>query len=179
MHVHSQQQKHKKNTWNLFKLTTKISKQCHWSRPGAFIVDFEHISRPFLLFLLLTLNKQIFAGFSVFRHGKVRFPYNILLKTRKSEKRQHPMKKYPYPSNEKSLTVNCMFQYWHRPDLRRKNIEDQPFQLVLLYACLQKLVRSANFTNILSCSMLKYFKLPEKLGLTEIQRNLGNLFTSN
>ena len=29
----------------------------HWRRPGVFIVNFEHISYIFLVFLLLTLGK--------------------------------------------------------------------------------------------------------------------------
>ena len=36
----------------------------HWRRSGALIVNFEQISYFFLEFLLLTFNKQIFAGLS-------------------------------------------------------------------------------------------------------------------
>ena len=34
---------------------------CQWRRSGAFIVNFQHISHLFLVFLLLTLNKSILA----------------------------------------------------------------------------------------------------------------------
>ena len=33
-----------------------------WFRSGIFIVNFKHISQRFLVFLLLTLNKYVFAG---------------------------------------------------------------------------------------------------------------------
>ena len=39
------------------KLTIKTSKRRQWRHFGVFIVNFEHISHLFLLFLLLTLNK--------------------------------------------------------------------------------------------------------------------------
>ena len=39
------------------KLTIKIQEQRHWCRSGIFIVNFEHISRLALVFVLLTLNK--------------------------------------------------------------------------------------------------------------------------
>ena len=35
-------------------------------RSGVFIVNFEHISYFFLVFLLLTLSKQILAGLLIF-----------------------------------------------------------------------------------------------------------------
>ena len=38
------------------KLTIKTPKRRHWRRSGVLIVNFEHISHPILLFLLLTLN---------------------------------------------------------------------------------------------------------------------------
>ena len=34
----------------------------NWHRPGVFIVNFEHFSWLFLLFLLLNLNKSLLAG---------------------------------------------------------------------------------------------------------------------
>ena len=39
------------------KLTMKTQEQDHWRRSVVFIANFEHISRLFLVFLLLTLNK--------------------------------------------------------------------------------------------------------------------------
>ena len=39
------------------KLTIKTPERCQWRRSGVFIVNFEHISHLFLVFLLLTLNK--------------------------------------------------------------------------------------------------------------------------
>ena len=38
------------------KLTIKIPERRHWRRSGIFIVNFQHISRLLLVFLLLTLN---------------------------------------------------------------------------------------------------------------------------
>ena len=43
-------------------LTIKTSKWRQRRRSGIFIVNFEHISHHFLVFLLLTLNKQMLAG---------------------------------------------------------------------------------------------------------------------
>ena len=40
---------------------------CQWRRSGVFIVNFEHISHIFLVFLMLTLNKQMLARkFNIF-----------------------------------------------------------------------------------------------------------------
>ena len=39
------------------KLTIKKPERCQWRRSGIFIVNFEHISHIFLVFLLLTLKK--------------------------------------------------------------------------------------------------------------------------
>ena len=38
------------------KLTIKSPEQRQWHRSGVFIVNFEHISRLDLVFILLTLN---------------------------------------------------------------------------------------------------------------------------
>ena len=38
------------------KLTIKIPERRDWRRSGIFVVNFEHISRLALVFLLLTLN---------------------------------------------------------------------------------------------------------------------------
>ena len=34
----------------------------YWRRSGVFIVNFEHISHLFLVFLLFTLNTQMLSG---------------------------------------------------------------------------------------------------------------------
>ena len=47
----------------MFKVTIKTPQWSHYCRSGVFIVNFEHISNLVLLFLLLTLNKQLAAGF--------------------------------------------------------------------------------------------------------------------
>ena len=39
------------------KLTLKIPERSDWRRFGDFIVNFEHISHLFLMFLLLTLSR--------------------------------------------------------------------------------------------------------------------------
>ena len=47
----------RKRCFTCSKLTIKTSEWRHWCRSGAFIVNFEHISHLFLMFLLLTLNR--------------------------------------------------------------------------------------------------------------------------
>ena len=44
------------------KLTIKTPERRHWRRFGVFIVNNEHISHYFLVFLLLTLNNYMLAG---------------------------------------------------------------------------------------------------------------------
>ena len=44
------------------KLTIKTLERHQWGRPDVFIVNFEHISHLVLVFLLLTLNRQMSAG---------------------------------------------------------------------------------------------------------------------
>ena len=44
------------------KLIKKTPKRGHWCRSGVFIVNFQHILHLVLVFLLLILNRQIFAG---------------------------------------------------------------------------------------------------------------------
>ena len=39
------------------KLTIKTPERCHWRHSGIFIVNFEHISHLYLVFLLLPLNR--------------------------------------------------------------------------------------------------------------------------
>ena len=50
----------------LFKVNQRNTrKRCeifHWRRSTVFIVDFEHISHLFLVFLWLTFSKEILAG---------------------------------------------------------------------------------------------------------------------
>ena len=45
-------------------LTIKTPNRRQWCRPSVLIVNFEHILHLSLAFLLLTLNKQMFAGWS-------------------------------------------------------------------------------------------------------------------
>ena len=45
------------------KLKIKRAERRHWRHSGVFIVNFEHISPLFLVFLLLTLNRQILLGY--------------------------------------------------------------------------------------------------------------------
>ena len=44
------------------KLTIKTPEERRWCRSGIFIVNFEHISNPVLVFLLLTLNMYLSVG---------------------------------------------------------------------------------------------------------------------
>ena len=47
------------------KLTIKTPEQRHWRCSGVFIVNFEYISHLALVFLLLTLRRQMPAGIDV------------------------------------------------------------------------------------------------------------------
>ena len=42
--------------------STIKSQERHWCRSGDFVVNFEHISHFFLLYLLLILNKSMLVG---------------------------------------------------------------------------------------------------------------------
>ena len=44
------------------KLTIKTPERHHWPRFGVFLVNFEHISHFFLMFLLLTSSRQMQNG---------------------------------------------------------------------------------------------------------------------
>ena len=45
------------------KLAIKTPERYHWRRSGIFIINFEHISHLVLVFLLLTANMQLPAGY--------------------------------------------------------------------------------------------------------------------
>ena len=47
------------------KLTINTAERRNWRRSGVFIVNFEYISHLFLVFLLLTLNKQLLLGYVI------------------------------------------------------------------------------------------------------------------
>ena len=49
---------------NLFKVATKAKP--HWRCSGVFIVNFEHISHLFLMFLLFTKNKKMLTANNIF-----------------------------------------------------------------------------------------------------------------
>ena len=57
------------------KLTKKILEQCHWRRSFILIVNFERITSLFKVFLLLILNRYLFADY-----WHIYFIYNILPK---------------------------------------------------------------------------------------------------
>ena len=44
----------------MFKVNNKDTRTCRWHRSGAFIVNFEHISQPVLVFLLFF--EHVIAG---------------------------------------------------------------------------------------------------------------------
>ena len=52
------------------KLTKKTPEWRQWRHSGDFIVNFEHISYFFLMFILLTLNKWMLAGNPVVPYKK-------------------------------------------------------------------------------------------------------------
>ena len=45
----------------MLKVTIKTPERRHWRHSFVFNVNFGHVSQQFLLFLLLTLNKQFLA----------------------------------------------------------------------------------------------------------------------
>ena len=51
------------------RLTIKVPKQCRWLDSGIFIVNFEHTSHLFLVFLWLILNIYLFAGYIGTEHN--------------------------------------------------------------------------------------------------------------
>ena len=51
-----------------------------WHRPGVFIVNFKHISHLVLVFLLVTLNKELPAGKLPRRIGVYDYKIKQLLK---------------------------------------------------------------------------------------------------
>ena len=57
----------RKNTRKRCEIVLKVNKKTpelrQWRRSGVLIVSVEHISHLCLVFLLLTLNKQMLAGF--------------------------------------------------------------------------------------------------------------------
>ena len=58
----------------------KTSERCQWRRTDVFIVNFEHISHIFLVFLLLTLNKELLTRFIVgFKHIEHNMKHIIML----------------------------------------------------------------------------------------------------
>ena len=85
-------------------VTIKTSELHHWRRSGLFIGNFEHISYFFLVFLLLTLNKQMLGESVVtfkyiketinllflLENGSMHLPYVLMSIT------QWPWNKYPY-----------------------------------------------------------------------------------
>ena len=58
-------------------VTIKTPELHHWRRSGLFIGNFEHISYFFLVFLLLTLNKQM-LGESVVTFKYIKETINLL-----------------------------------------------------------------------------------------------------
>ena len=51
------------------RLTIKVRKQCRWLDSDIFIVNFEHTSHFFLVFLWLILNIYLFAGYIGTEHN--------------------------------------------------------------------------------------------------------------
>ena len=52
------------------KLATKTPDRRQWRHSGVFIVKFDHISRPFLIFLLLTLSNKLAADYEYSRSNR-------------------------------------------------------------------------------------------------------------
>ena len=48
--------------WNFFTVVNKNTRKRHWRQFSVFIVNFVHISRLFLVFPLLALNKYLLTG---------------------------------------------------------------------------------------------------------------------
>ena len=56
----------------------KAPKQSHWCCSDVFIVNCEHYSHLFLVFLLLTLNREMFAGSTVVTKNSVLYTVGVL-----------------------------------------------------------------------------------------------------
>ena len=76
------------------KLTIKIPERRECRCSGIFRVNFEHISNLFLVFLLLTLNKLMFAGLHQYFHTFFSLCYRILesIKIKEMVQNQHSVK---------------------------------------------------------------------------------------
>ena len=55
-------------TFNCLKLTIKTPERRQWHPSGVFIVNFEHISDIFVVFLLLPLNKPLLPGMYILNY---------------------------------------------------------------------------------------------------------------
>ena len=59
----------------MLKVNKKTPERRHSRRFGVSIVNFQHISHLFLMFLLLTLNKSMWAGNMLKRNAAATFSY--------------------------------------------------------------------------------------------------------
>ena len=50
-----------------------------WRHSGVSIINFEHISHRFLVFLMMTLNKKIIAGYRFVRGTRLEFAFKQVL----------------------------------------------------------------------------------------------------
>ena len=62
------------------KLTINTPERRQWRRFSVFIVNFEHVSHLVLVFLLLTLSKQMPAGFPSLFSGYILVTFFLLQK---------------------------------------------------------------------------------------------------
>ena len=59
----------------MFEVNNKDTRR-HWRRFGVFIDNFEYISHLFLMFLLLTLNKWMLAGYQCLKSGLRKYKFS-------------------------------------------------------------------------------------------------------
>ena len=71
-------------------------------------------------------------------HGIYTFYFDTVLKTTKLGNHQDPLVFITYPQNSKLCIIDCFQEYRSRTDLVRENLNENPQELILLYAYLLK-----------------------------------------
>ena len=88
------------------KSTIKTPERRRWRRSSVFIVNFEHISHLFLVFILLTLNKQMLAGlFLIFYNNK---SCDIFLKNMSGKTLLKTIRKFTTCNYLKKILMICI-----------------------------------------------------------------------
>ena len=118
------------------KLTIKTPGRRHHS--GTFLINFEHISHPLLVFLLLTVNKQMSAGYQTRGKG-VNYNYKINFKSFPSKWETISIK----TELHKLSKVSTLLQMFAVSILKNASGKNTCF----LLACTDAMVSDENFKN--------------------------------